>query len=94
MVDIESILKNKKYKPVDRLWKKLRLDNLWVWILKLLLEELNFQQTSYLQKDVIDNIGKQLGAELMLVGSIIDISEDKIINLYTKIMKFDIIRFL
>lgn len=26
-------------KPVERLWKKLRLDNLWIWILKLLLEE-------------------------------------------------------
>ncbi len=39
MVDVESMYKDKKYKPVDRLWKKLRLDNLWVWILKLLIEE-------------------------------------------------------
>ena len=39
MVDFESISKDKKYKPVDRLWKKLRLDNLWMWILKLLMEE-------------------------------------------------------
>jgi DNA-binding PadR family transcriptional regulator len=31
--------RDKKFKPVDRLWKKLRLDNLWVWILKLLIEE-------------------------------------------------------
>ncbi|MHA2170086.1 MAG: PadR family transcriptional regulator [Candidatus Kariarchaeaceae archaeon] len=29
----------KKPKPVDRLWKKLRVDNLWLWILKLLLEK-------------------------------------------------------
>ncbi|MHA2251135.1 MAG: PadR family transcriptional regulator [Candidatus Kariarchaeaceae archaeon] len=28
-----------KFKPVDRLWKKLRVDNLWLWILKLLIEK-------------------------------------------------------
>ncbi|MCY3410991.1 MAG: PadR family transcriptional regulator [Candidatus Heimdallarchaeota archaeon] len=28
-----------KYAPLDRLWKKLRTDNLWLWILKLLQEE-------------------------------------------------------
>jgi DNA-binding PadR family transcriptional regulator len=27
------------YKPVERLWKKLRTQNLWVWILKLLTEK-------------------------------------------------------
>lgn len=27
------------YKPVERLYKKLRVDNLWIWILKLLKEE-------------------------------------------------------
>ncbi len=39
MVESKSSLGDKKFKPVERLWKKLRLDNLWVWILKLLLEE-------------------------------------------------------
>ena len=27
------------FKPVERLWKKLRTQNLWVWILKLLTEK-------------------------------------------------------
>ena len=31
--------KEKMYKPLERLWKKLRTDNLWIWILKLLKEE-------------------------------------------------------
>lgn len=31
--------KDANYKPVKRLWKKLRVDNLWVWILKLLTEK-------------------------------------------------------
>ena len=39
MVEFKYSLGDKKFKPVERLWKKLRLDNLWVWILKLLLEE-------------------------------------------------------
>ncbi len=30
--------KSVKFKPVERLWKKLRVDNLWIWILKLLTE--------------------------------------------------------
>lgn len=29
----------KNFKPIERLRKKLRTDNLWVWILKLLNEE-------------------------------------------------------
>ncbi len=29
----------KKFKPLERLWKKLRTDNLWIWILKLLDED-------------------------------------------------------
>lgn len=39
MEESKSSLGDKKFKPVGRLWKKLRLDNLWVWILKLLIEE-------------------------------------------------------
>lgn len=35
----KSPVKEKMYKPLERLWKKLRTDNLWVWILKLLKEE-------------------------------------------------------
>ena len=31
--------KEESFKPVDRLWKKLRVDNLWLWILKLLTEK-------------------------------------------------------
>ena len=31
--------KEKKFRPLDRLYRKLRTDNLWVWILKLLNEE-------------------------------------------------------
>ncbi|MDH5403669.1 MAG: PadR family transcriptional regulator [Candidatus Heimdallarchaeota archaeon] len=31
--------KNEIYKPVERLWKKLRVENLWLWILKLLKED-------------------------------------------------------
>ena len=31
--------KSKSFKPVERLWKKLRVDNLWIWILKLLIED-------------------------------------------------------
>ena len=31
--------KEKKFAPLERLWKKLRTDNLWLWILKLLKEE-------------------------------------------------------
>ena len=31
--------KEKMFKPLERLWKKLRTDNLWIWILKLLKEE-------------------------------------------------------
>ena len=31
--------KDENFKPVERLWKKLRVDNLWLWILKLLTEK-------------------------------------------------------
>ena len=43
--------------------------------LSALIEEMQVQQTDYFQKDFISKIGHQLGAELMLVGSIVDISQ-------------------
>ena len=45
----------KKYKPVDRLWKKLRVDNLWLWILKLLLEKNKYAYE--LRQEIKDRFG-------------------------------------
>ncbi len=45
--------------------------------LDLVLEELNFQQSDYLKADFALKIGDQLGAELMLIGNIIEVSESK-----------------
>lgn len=42
---------------------------------KALLDELNFQQSGYLDKENASRIGKMLGAELMLVGSLTELSE-------------------
>ncbi|MBN1522204.1 MAG: hypothetical protein JW928_06695 [Candidatus Aureabacteria bacterium] len=43
--------------------------------LSALLGELQVQTTDYFKNETIDKIGNQLGAELMLVGSIVDISQ-------------------
>ncbi|MCK5706719.1 MAG: hypothetical protein KAI43_03620 [Candidatus Aureabacteria bacterium] len=43
--------------------------------LSALVDEMQVQQSEYFKKDVINKIGNQLGAELMLVGSIIEISK-------------------
>ena len=42
--------------------------------LSTILGELKLQQTEYFQKDFTEKLGTQIGAELMLVGSILDIS--------------------
>ena len=33
------------YNPVERVWKSLRMDNIWIWILKLLMEEDQYSYT-------------------------------------------------
>lgn len=43
--------------------------------IKAIILELNFQQTDLFKKDVLNQMGRQLGAEVMLIGSIVDVSE-------------------
>jgi curli biogenesis system outer membrane secretion channel CsgG len=44
--------------------------------LTAIIAEMQVQQTDYFKKDFISRIGNQLGAELMLVGSIIEVSQN------------------
>jgi len=62
---VNEVFEHGKYRLIER--KKL----------DLILEELNFQQSDYLKKDFASKIGEQLGAELMLVGNITEVSEKK-----------------
>ncbi|MBN2145031.1 MAG: hypothetical protein JW774_10440 [Candidatus Aureabacteria bacterium] len=45
--------------------------------LTAVLQELQIQQTDYFKQETVSQLGKQLGAELMLLGSIIHVSENK-----------------
>ncbi|MCH8908947.1 MAG: helix-turn-helix transcriptional regulator, partial [Candidatus Heimdallarchaeota archaeon] len=47
--------KDKSFKPVDRLRKKLTLDNLWLWILRLLLESNKYAYE--LRQEINDRFG-------------------------------------
>ncbi|MDP8219303.1 MAG: CsgG/HfaB family protein [Candidatus Theseobacter exili] len=53
----------------QRLIERIKIDSI--------LKEANFQQSDYFKEGVIEKIGNQLGAELAVVGSVIDISEKK-----------------
>lgn len=43
--------------------------------LTAIIEELQIQQTDYFKKEFVSKIGNQMGAEVMLTGSIIDVAQ-------------------
>ncbi|EKD25791.1 MAG: hypothetical protein ACD_79C01506G0002 [uncultured bacterium] len=73
---INEIFKYQRYRIIER--KRM----------KLILDELSFQQSGFADKDFMTKVGNQLGAELLLTGSVTDISkksEKKSIGIASKI---------